>query len=126
MGGVATVPEIYHFRCTRCDFAFPKGWGGYTYALDAQGRRVVCPHPDEMQMVFQVTGVGWSEAQAAGRLGHASHCVCFDCAEQFDLDLDRDVKQCPKCGSLQVRSAYGSIGCPCPKCKAGRVEQVAT
>ena len=58
----------------------------------------------------------WGEARKAGRIGQSTYCMCFACAEQFELDLGRDVKRCPECGCLDVRSAHAAIGCRCPKC----------
>lgn len=113
------MPPINITKCDHCGLAFPIGWGSYTYATDDSGHRIVCGHPDEMEEVRAITGMEWSEARAASWIGHASHCMCFDCAEQFDLDLDRDVKKCPVCGSLHVRSAHGAVAEKCPRCKTG-------
>lgn len=120
------MPLISRFKCNRCDFAFPSGWGGYTYAIDGEGRRVVCGHPGESQAVSRVTGLSWVDAEAAGRVGRAWYCACFDCCAQFDLDLDRDIKQCPQCRSLRVKSAYGAIALPCPKCRLGQIVKERT
>lgn len=120
------MPSIDKFGCNKCDFAFPSGWGSYTYATDGEGKRIVCGHPGEERAVLKVTGLSWADAQAAGRVGLASYCACFDCCFQFDLDLDRDIKKCPKCGSLQVKSAYGAIALQCPKCNAGKIVRAWT
>ena len=113
------MPPTSFVTCDHCGLAFPGGWGRYCYAVDSDGKRVVCRHPGEDRDAKKVTGMEWSEAVAAARIGSASHCMCFDCSEQFDLDLDRDEKKCPKCNSLNVRSADGAVGSRCPKCKTG-------
>lgn len=61
----------------------------------------------------------WSKARAEGRVGQSSYFMCFSCTAQFDLDLDRDIKRCPKCDSLNIRSAVGALGCSCPRCELG-------
>jgi hypothetical protein len=113
------MPPVSVIKCEHCGLAFPGGWGNYCYAVDSNGKRVVCPHPGEARKARDVTGMEWSEALAAARIGYASPCMCFECSEQFNLDLDRDEKKCPKCGSLKVRSANGAVGSKCPKCKIG-------
>ncbi|HEX8915107.1 MAG TPA: hypothetical protein VF796_22340 [Humisphaera sp.] len=117
------MPLIQRYACDRCDFALPTGWGGYAYATDDAGRRVVCPHPEEDAKVLEVTGMAWAAAYEAGRVGHNSHCVCLACVRQFDLDPRRDPVACPACSSAAVRSALDSVGRECPKCKAGVVRE---
>ncbi len=89
------------------------------YALADDGQRVRCPHPYEYSTVEKVTGMDGDEARASGRVGYSSYCMCFSCGHQFELDLDRDSKQCPKCAALEVRSAKGALACECPHCHAG-------
>jgi hypothetical protein len=120
------MPYVSDYVCPHCELSLPTGWGGFNYVTDDRGRRIPCPHPIEIDAIKKVTGMGWLEARAAGRLGFVSHCLCFDCSRQFDLDLGRDVKRCPECGSLAVRPANGSIGCTCPSCGVGRIEVMET
>jgi hypothetical protein len=96
------------------------------YAIDATGNRVVCPHPKEFWVVPRVTGMSYKDALAAGRTGFSSHCVCLDCLAQFDLDLERDARHCPKCSSPKVNSADELVDKPCPRCKSGKVERIPT
>jgi hypothetical protein len=117
------MPVISLYSCNKCDFQFPEGWGGYTYAVDRRGCRVVCPHPSEGHAIEEVTGLSYAEACEAGLVGHAQHCVCLDCLKQFDLDLERDASACPDCSSARVRSLRASVGKPCPRCKIGLIEQ---
>ena len=116
------MPLIERFACNECDLQLPTGWGGHTYAVDDLGRRVVCPHPAEFDTVHRVTGMGYSEADAAGRTGFASDCICRQCLIQTELDLKRDRRTCPSCGSGDVRSVHELIGKPCPRCEVGIVE----
>jgi len=117
------MPPINRYACNECNLELPSGWGGYTYAVDNLGRRVVCPHPGEFQTVYEVTGLNYTEAREAGRVGFAQHCVCLDCLKQFDLDLERDAAVCPECSSPQVRSLRDLIGQKCPRCKVGLIEE---
>lgn len=117
------MPPIQRYGCNECDFEMPSGWGGYTYAVDDDGKRHVCPHPAEFSEVFRVTGLEYSDADAAGRVGHAQHCVCRNCVEQFDLDLQRDRLVCPKCSSPQICSLRDLVGKPCPRCRVGLIEE---
>lgn len=120
------MPAINIIKCQSCGLAFPSGWGGYLYAIDDNGKRILCGHPGEFQQVNRVTGLEWKAARAAGRVGHHSYCLCFDCLAQFELDLDRDVKRCPQCQSLNVKSANGSVGGRCPKCRDGVFSEIST
>jgi len=113
------MPSINITKCRKCGVAFPSGWGGYTYALAEDGRRIDCPHPGEFRRAEEITGMEWEEARAAGRIGFGSYCMCFTCGHQFELDLDRDIKRCPKCAALDVRSARGALACECPHCHSG-------
>jgi hypothetical protein len=117
------VPIISRYACNECDFELPTGWGGYTYAVDDVGKRIVCPHPAEFRSIQEVTGLGYSEARDAGRTGFAQHCVCLDCVSQFDLDLERDAAVCSKCSSPKIKSLRELVGKPCPRCKVGLIEE---
>jgi hypothetical protein len=110
---------ITTIECSNCGASFPSGQGGYLYALSDEGERILCPHPGEGVTIKRVTGMDWEEAGAAGRVGFIRYCMCFSCGYQFELDLDRDIKQCPKCEALEVRSAKGALACECPHCHGG-------
>lgn len=117
------MPIISRYHCGTCDFELPSGLGGYTYAVDDHGRRVVCAHPREGSAVREVTGLDYGAARDAGRAGYAKYCVCLECLKQFDLDFDRDVVVCPACASVRVRSVRQLVGQPCPQCTTGRIEE---
>lgn len=122
-GAEGSMPPINRYACNECDFELPIGWGGYTYAVDDMGGRVVCPHPAEFQTVYEVTGLNFTEARKAGRVGFAQNGVCLDCLKQFDWDPDRDEAACPSCASSHVRSLRDLIGQRCPSCKVGVIEE---
>lgn len=82
------MPEINEYKCNECGFSLPSGWGGYTYVLDENGARILCPHPAESETVSRVLGESVGYEAAAERVGFNSHCVCRSCLEQCDLDLD--------------------------------------
>jgi hypothetical protein len=113
------MPLISCVRCNACSFRFPTGAGRYIYAIDANGKRVECPHPVEFDEAKRVTGLDWHLAKSQGLLGFVSHCVCFDCAMTCDLDVERDEKKCPSCGSLKLQTVNAAIGAKCPQCRSG-------
>lgn len=117
------MPPVCHYGCNECDFELPSGWGGYVYAVDNLGARIVCGHPGEFEAVYRVTGMNYTEAIEAGRAGFAQHCVCLTCIKQFDLDLDRDAAVCPACTSPEVRSLRDLVGKKCPRCGVGVIEE---
>ncbi len=117
------MPPIHRYACNECNFELPSGWGGYTYAVNDLGQRVVCPHPLEFAIVQRTTGLDYTEATQTGRVGYAQHCVCLNCLKQFDLDLERDTLVCPECSAPQVRSVRELVGQKCPRCKVGLIEE---
>jgi hypothetical protein len=117
------VPLIEAFTCNECDFKLPTGWGGYVYATDAEGKRIVCPHPGEGYAIQRITGLTYEDADAAGRVGFNSDCICLACLEQFKLDLKRDPRDCPACKSHEVKSTKELIDQPCPACRKGTVRR---
>jgi hypothetical protein len=120
------MPAINIIKCDSCGLAFPSGWGHYCYATDQKGQRIICGHPGEARVAKEVTGLDWAAARAVGLLGLQSYCLCFDCLAQVELDLDKDIKRCPKCQSLNVKSANGAIASRRPKCKNGVFREEST
>ncbi|MDQ7826823.1 MAG: hypothetical protein RDV48_28755 [Candidatus Eremiobacteraeota bacterium] len=113
------MPVFEEFFCDTCDFSLPPGGRGYLYALDKAGTPVVCPHPGEIQEVFRITGLPYSKAVEAGKAGFAERCACLRCLTMVSLDLARDPRACPSCGSTEVKSLTELIGQPCPGCGRG-------
>jgi hypothetical protein len=137
------MPPIDEFKCNKCDFSLPRGWGGYMYVLSENGERLVCPHPAEYSKIKQVLGHIPSEEEIKQKTGFNSYCVCLDCLHQFELDLGknetanpwrenysaqtpRDKRQCPECHSTDVKTEYELIGEPCPKCRKGKIKKIST
>lgn len=53
------------------------------------------------------------------RTGFLSDCICETCLEVTSLDLDKDKRQCPKCGSKKVMSVIELRGKSCFRCVSG-------
>lgn len=149
------MPPINRYHCDECDFEMAQGWGGQMYVvadvcpfcgetlrrtndycsgcgtlvetIDAgESERVVCPHPGEDRTVRAVLGDDVSEEKYESRTGFSSNCVCTDCLEQFKLDVERDERRCPECGSDAVRTEQELVGDRCPKCEDGTFVETST
>jgi hypothetical protein len=106
-------------RCNTCGIALPPGWGNM-YGLANDGKRITSSEPHRgVHEASQVTGMNYEQMRRAGRIGFLSFCMCFGCCHQFELDLDRDIKRCPKCSSLDIKSARGALSAKCPRCHSG-------
>lgn len=57
------MPPINEYKCNKCGFSLPMGWGGYIYVQDDNGKRIVCPHPGEGQTVAEVLGLNQLKGQ---------------------------------------------------------------
>lgn len=117
------MPLIERFGCNKCEFQFPTGWGSYVYAIDARGARIVCPHPGEVRSVQEITGMSYEDAKLAGRVGAARYAVCLACLHQFDIDLEKDERRCPKCATSEIQTALEAVGQLCPACNVGTIER---
>ena len=130
------MPTISDFRCNKCKFSLPSGWGGYTYVQDDNGERIICPHPAESQTIAEVLGLKENEIFPPGneeirmllkeRTGFASNCLCLNCLKTFELDLAKHERRCPECDSYNVRAALEMIGQKCPKCNWGYIAEIET
>lgn len=96
------------------------------YVVDGNGNRKACPHPGELYTVRKVLGANASTELIKERTGFNSHCICLDCIEQFNLDLNRDSINCPVCQSEHVKSLRDMIGQTCPECREGAIQEIAT
>jgi len=110
---------LYRYLCTYCDLNLGLSGSPKYIALD-DGTRV--PYRD-MWELQALTGMSPQEAHEKGRIGETSHCLCFTCLHKFDVDVHRDIKRCPRCGSLDVKSGRGAVGCTCPKCGKGTIHE---
>jgi hypothetical protein len=141
------MPTISDYKCNKCGFTLPTGWGGYLYVLDDSGNRIPCLHPGEMPQIIDVLGKDVSGETIHERTGFNSHCLCLDCLHQFDADFKMknwlydgpylwntsqkrkrsgDKRECPECGSNRVRTEIELVGTLCPKCKTGIVKEIYT
>jgi predicted RNA-binding Zn-ribbon protein involved in translation (DUF1610 family) len=133
------MPKIDKFECDKCGFRLPMGEGGYQYVTNDAGEKVVCQHPCEDLIVAQVLGFYVPEEGVAAtkppisleefkrlrreRIGWNLHCVCLDCLGQFDLDLMKEERVCPKCQSKEVKAEEEMVSQTCPKCKTGIIKR---
>jgi len=136
------MPGIYEFKCDKCDFEMPEGWGRYMYVLDKEGKKIICPHPSEYETALEVLNIegfgAWNclfefpimreenMKLFKERTGVSFYCVCLKCLNQFDIDIERDKKICPKCKSNKIKTEEEMIGQKCPKCKIGVVREIDT
>jgi len=136
------MPPINYYKCNKCGFALPSGWGGYMYVEDDKKNRIVCPHPEEYRTVVKVLGENAPENLIKARTGFNSYCLCLDCLHQFEADLGdeqanpwrksygamrpKDERKCPQCRSTNIKTVFELIGTPCPKCKDGVIEEIKT
>ena len=120
------MPEICEYRCDNCGFRLERGWVEYAYVTDDRGKRIHWPHPMEMQKVYEVLGYDASEELIKARTGTLTVCVCLDCTGRFELDLERDERRCPRCGSEQVKTVWEMVGKTCPKCGMGTIVEIDT
>ena len=119
------VPTIEAAQCTACGLALPTGWGGFTYAVNSAGQREACGHPMEIPEAERITGLPYSEARSRGLVGYLSHCLCWNCLAQFELDRERDPKCCPSCRSQNLKTWVECLDQVCPRCGEGIVRRLA-
>ncbi len=53
------MPEISNYKCNKCEFSMPQGWGRFSYALNKEGERIVCSHPGETRKAEEITGLSF-------------------------------------------------------------------
>lgn len=46
--------------------------------------------------------------------------------KEITKEWKKDERECPKCGSKNVKTEFELIGKPCPKCKEGTIEEIET
>ena len=126
------MPKIYNYKCDRCSFGLPRGWGGCLYVENDKGERITCVHPGEGEIVGSVLGKNPSKELLRKRIGFNSDCICLDCLYQFEADLnskgekDKDKRECPKCKSEKVNTVSELVNKTCPKCKKGTIKKIWT
>lgn len=139
------MPALVAYRCDACGYSLPGGFGPVLYAVDAEGRRVVCPHPGEYPTAAAVLGVPLSELQEAlldakprwwwapgrrrkhevvaemarTRIGYVVELACLDCDAVTEIDLKRDRRVCSKCGGSRIHASGELVDEACPRCHDG-------
>ena len=51
------MPGISEYKCNKCGFQLPTGWGYCFYVEDSSDKRVLCNHPSERRYVYEVLGI---------------------------------------------------------------------
>ena len=120
------MAPIFRYFCTNCGYELPGGMLQMSYALTNDGEKTYLSEAMDDYEVSKITGMNYWDAFHEGLIGSDVHCLCFDCLATFDMDLDKEIKKCPKCESLNVKSSRGSVGSKCPKCKRGTIKSEMT
>lgn len=84
------IPPINEYKCSKCGFTLPEGWGGYMYVENNAGRRIVCSHPGG-HTVERVLGRRAPRELVEARTGFNSHCICLKCLHLFEADLRDEI-----------------------------------
>jgi len=113
---------VYDVKCNECGLHLDCGTGSIMYATNAEGERIICPHPGEIYTVRSVIGDNASEDEYRERTGHLQKWLCLSCLQTSSLDFERDPHICSHCGSASGESVKELIDKPCPGCKVGTIE----
>jgi predicted RNA-binding Zn-ribbon protein involved in translation (DUF1610 family) len=82
------MPIVNKYKCNKCDFSMPGGWGGYQYVESKEGKRIECIHPVEEETIEEVLGEEKDNLELRKkRVGFNSYCLCLQCLQQFEADL---------------------------------------
>jgi hypothetical protein len=139
------MPDINDYKCSKCGYALPSGWGYDFYVINSSNERIGCRHPGEYGAVVSVLGIDAPISFIIERTGFNSDCLCLNCLYQFCADLGetgwtpfwdikgykprlygRDKRQCPNCQSERVKTTRELIGTLCPNCREGIIEEIWT
>ncbi len=146
------MPSINKYKCNKCSFSLPEGWGGYAYIENNENKRIPIPHPGEMRVFFEPTRTSIFGNIKPGKrrkgidttTGFNSDCLCLDCLKRLELDIGdaedskeswrysygavmrKDERKCIYCNSKNVKTVFELIGKPCPKCEKGLIEEIET
>lgn len=150
------MPPISIFLCKFCKTYFHIGWGGYQYVISDAGKSIPCPHPVEEDKISKVLHIDieemyqvqedhykwqkpawwWSKKRRKryeqvkqllkDRTGFNSFCICLSCKKGIALDMHKEKRQCPACGSSSVKTILELVGRTCPLCRAGRIQEIET
>ena len=77
------MPFINEYKCKKCGFTLPEGWGMNFYVEDYEGNRIASGHPGKRADVEQVLGADISLELIRERTGFNSNCICLKCLHEF-------------------------------------------
>ncbi|MHB8109726.1 MAG: hypothetical protein ACYDHW_06810 [Syntrophorhabdaceae bacterium] len=123
-------------RCEKCGLQVPCPSWGFFYVIDNEGNKLILERQLESAIIADALGINEddisgcvfsperSEASVKlmqERVGYKSFCLCRTCLEQCSFDKNRDIVECPSCGSKDVMMLIQLIGTRCPNCKEGKL-----
>lgn len=50
------MPPINKYKCNKCGFSLPSGWGGFLFVENDKGQRFECVHPAERDSIEEILG----------------------------------------------------------------------
>jgi hypothetical protein len=71
----------------------------------------------------EVLGKDASDELISQMTGQNYDCLCLSCLSQFEIDIDKEIRDCPSCHSNQVRTVLELTDRVCPTCKVGTIVQ---
>ena len=99
----------------------------FPFAVCEDGSRVILPHPGEVRVAVEHTGLNLSQLRALDRLGIYQTCICGDCSKTFEIVLDAK-PDCPNCdtdNAIVLESASTNLPiAPCGECDSGSLQLV--
>jgi DNA-directed RNA polymerase subunit RPC12/RpoP len=123
------------FHCTSCGFTLDESHGGYLYVKNDNGVKVPLKDKHEQEAIARILlneefSLCPDDANLSQetidileeRVGYLSACLCMNCLDQFGLDLRKDEIECPHCKSHRVETFLAILYKPCPKCRAGLLD----
>lgn len=120
------MPEKNSYTCNKCGLELNDHISDRFYAINDEGKRIMCHHPLERKRAYEILGKDISEEEFKARTGAMHPYICLDCAKEFQMDKMRDLHQCPFCFSKHYEMVPYMGGKNCPKCKEGIIIKAAT
>ncbi|MBT3382050.1 MAG: hypothetical protein HN742_26015 [Lentisphaerae bacterium] len=99
------MAEAVRFVCSECPAEIEAWSDGNPYYIDEAGRKQYAYHPDHERL--------------ARCIGNDSPHLCLACGEEFNVDSEAPIGQCPKCTSTDISETWELAGRRCPHCKGG-------
>lgn len=117
--------ERHAYICNNCELNLNDHKADRMYAVNDEGKRIMCFHPGEMRRAYAILG-DVTDEEFKTRTGVMYPYVCLDCAHEFQMDLERDLKECTNCHSKNFEMVPKMGGKQCPRCKTGIIEEFET